>query len=324
MEELYNQVEKEEFLNTIEVEEVKPIYYYLFLRAKGAEMLYQKDLYSFSVEQIEDVMRNVNPATLNSAANTKSRINNYITWAIRNGRRANNINPVHGLTREWERKFIDSTAKRHLSDVEMTDLVDSLNNAQDQALVQCIYEGILGQYFSEILSLRYSKINWNNNIVTVYDSKDGKERDVKVSDRCMKFIKNAYNQDMYMPEGTEIERELVMVDDFVFKNTKWRSSRYNRPNKSTLFKRIYAIKEYHNLEEFSAQVINEAGRIKMATEIYKERGKLEKEEFTMIGDQYSLPLVKIGEYEYYDISKMKTYINERNFKELYDMDAKFE
>src|SRR5699024_7115716 len=106
-------------------------------KSKGAELLYQKDLYAFTLEQIEDVMRNINPTTMNSAANNKSRINNYVSWAITTGRRTNNINPIHGLGRDWERKFVDKGIKRILTENELNNIVNNLYNPQDQALVQC-------------------------------------------------------------------------------------------------------------------------------------------------------------------------------------------
>lgn len=316
----YNQEEKEEFLETIELDEVKNIYKYLFSKSKGAEILYQKDLYSFTLEQIEDVMRNVNPSTMNSAANTKSRINHYISWAIRHGRRENNINPIQGTTREWEKKFIDKNIKRHLTENELYDIIESLHNAQDQALVQCLFEGIKGQGLSELISMRYNKINWNKNIVTVWDKKYNRERDVVVSDRCMRYIENAYKQEVYTSQDTEVEKELVQFEDYIFKNVKWRASKFNNITRTNLTKRLYIIKEYFELDEFTAKTISEAGQIKMAADLIKERGKLEKEEFAIIGDQFGLPKTKVREYEYYDISKMKAYINSENLKKMYDVE----
>src|SRR5690625_932786 len=210
--ELYNAKEKEEFLDTIEAEDIKNLYRHLFSKSRGAEILYQKDLYAFSLRQIEDVMRNVNPATLNSSANTKSRINHYITWAISNGRRTNNINPIQGASREWEKKFIDKSIKRYLSDSELYDIVESLYNAQDQALIQCLFEGIMGQGLSELISMKYDNINWDSNEVRVTDQKDGKTRIVVVSDRCMRYLENAYKQTSYISENTETEKELIEFD----------------------------------------------------------------------------------------------------------------
>ena len=320
----YNSEEKEEFLKTINSEEVRKIYEHLFLKSKGAETLYQKDLYSFTLEQIEDVMRNINPATMNSAANNKSRLNNYMSWAITNGRRTNNINPIHGLGRDWERKFIDKNTKRFLSESELNDIIEGLYNAQDKALIQCIFEGILGQGFSELISMRYSKIDWTNNKVSVIDKRSNKEREVQVSDKCLQFIKEAYYQVLYRSEETDTEKELVEYEDYIFKNVKWRTSKFPRITKDGIGKRIYIVKEKYELEEFKAKTIQESGMNKMAADLYKSNGKLDKEEFIKIGEQFNLSKIRVDGYEYYDIRKMKNQINEKTLKELYDIDVKID
>ena len=132
-----------------------------------------------------------------------------MSWAITNGRRTNNINPIHGLGRDWERKFIDKNTKRFLSESELNDIIEGLHNAQDKALIQCIFEGILGQGFSELISMRYSKIDWVNNTVSVIDKRSNKEREVQVSDKCLQLIKEAYYQILYRSEETDTEKELV-------------------------------------------------------------------------------------------------------------------
>lgn len=324
MEKLYNHEEKIEFLDSLSEEDVKKIYYYLFLKSKGAETLYKKDLYAFNLNQIEDVMRNINPSTMNSAANSKSRINNYITWAIRNGRRNNNISPIHGLSRDWENKFIDKTAKRYLTDSEMHDLTESLHNAQDQALIQCIYEGVLGQGFSELLSLRSSKIDWDNNELTVYNTKTEAERTVVVSNRCMRYLENAYKQTVYLSEDTENEKDLIDYQDYILKNVQWKSSKFDKPTMANLSKRIFVIKEKYELDEFTAKTISESGRIKMASDLYEKYGKIDKEEFDLIGERYGLTKIKVNNYEYFDISKFKYYINSSTMKELYDIEVEIE
>lgn len=249
--ELYNSGEKEEFLKTINSEDIRTLYRHVFSKSKGAEQLYQKDLYLFTLKQLEDVFRNANPATLNSAVNIKSRLNSYLTWAIKNGRRSSNINPIQGLPNDWVKQFIDKSFQRHLSEAEIFDLVEGLYNAQDQALVQCIFEGIMGQEFSEIRSINYKNIDWLNNIIKVYDKKTESYREVKVSNRCMRYIENAYNQENYISEDTELSKPLVNFQDNVFKNTQWRSSKYLDVSHTNLMKRLYSIKEKYELNDFT-------------------------------------------------------------------------
>lgn len=319
--ELYNEKTKLEYLATIESEDVKDLSYHLFQKSKSAEKYFEKDLYSFNLDQIDMVMRNINPATLNSVANNKSRINNYIRWAIKNGRRANNMNPLQGTGQEWASKFIDKVSKRHLSSTELYDLTESLHNAQDKALIQCIFEGISGHELSELTSLNVDNIDWEKNEVTVYDIKSKEPRTVKLSDRCMNFIDLAYQQQYYLSEDSELEKELMEYQGNVFKNKKWRSTMNSFVSKGNLTKRISDIKDKYGLDQFSTVTISESGRIKMAADLFRERGELTKEEFSIIGDHYNLPKTTNNGYTYYNTFIMKNYINEDNLKDLYGIEV---
>lgn len=321
-ESLYNEKEKLEYLETIKNDEVKDLFYFLFTKSRGAEELYQKDLYMFSLDQIDIVMKNINPTTLNSVANNKSRINRYIRWAIKNGRRTNNTNPLQPTGVEWANKFIDKTTKRHLSSVEIDKLTEKLQNAQDQALVQCIFEGVLGKGLSELLSMNISNINWQKNEIAVRDDKDGKYRTLKMSDKCMRFIENAYNEESYISEEFNTEKKLMDHKGYIFKNTKWRSTKNQYVSRGNLAKRIGSIKRAFELDEFSAITISESGRIKMAADILKTEDTLTKVEFAKIGDRFNLPKTINNDYEYYNVSVMKNYINEENLKKLYGIDIK--
>ena len=182
----------------------------------------------------------------------------------------------------------------------------------------------MGQGLSELISMRASRIDWENNIVTVWNSKTKEDRNVKVSNRCMRYIKDAFREEVYISEDTETEKDLVSYRDYIFKNTRWRASKFKEINKANLTKRLYIIKEVYELDEFTAMTISESGRIKMAADLIKERGQMTKEEFALIGDKFNIAKTKVREYEYYDISKMKYYINSENLKKLYDIDIEIE
>ncbi|PAV30250.1 hypothetical protein CIL05_07215 [Virgibacillus profundi] len=321
--ELYNQSTKMEYLDTLASPDVQTLLRSVFEKSKNTEILYDKDLHSFSLGQIEEVIRNINPATLNSVSNTKSRINTYLIWAINNGRRENNINPLAGTTKEWERKFIDNVSQRYLSETDMFDLTEMLLNAQDQALIQCIFEGISGQAMSELISMNYHRINWNDNEVTVKDVKTNNFRTVKVSNRCIKFIENAYRQQVFTAEDTENEKQLAEFEGSVFKNTVWKNTRNHKVSRGNLAKRLYIIKDKYEMDSLTVNTISESGRIKMAADLYRERGKLGKQEFTEIGDRFNINKMTVNGYSYYDTAKMKNYIDSENLKEMYNLDVEF-
>lgn len=318
---LYNEETKQEYLSTIQHDEVKELVLYVFSKSKSAEEKYKKDLHSFDLDQIDMVMKNINPSTMNSVANNKSMINIYIRWAIKNGRRANNINPLQGTGRDWALKFIDKVKKRHFSSSELDTLLGNLYNDQDKALVQCIFEGISGYRMSELISMKTSDIDWQTREITVYDSKKDDHRIVQVSKKCLEYIESAYKQSYYIAELTNNEKELLEYEESIFKNTFWRSTRNDFVSSGTLLKRLSAIKEKYRLDEFSVTTISESGRIKMAADIFIEKRKVDKEGLTLIGDTFSLPTIVSNGYEYYNTTVMKNYISTRNLKQLYNIEV---
>lgn len=319
--EFYNHETKLEFLETIENSNVRRLSELLFERSKNVEQLYQKDLYSFSLSQIEEVMKSINPATKNSSANSKSRINTYISWAIKNGRRNNNINPLHGTSADWDIKFIDRVTDRYLSETDVHDIIDDLLNAQDKALILCIFEGISGRTMSELISMNINNIDWDANKVTVTDIRDNAERDVVVSDKCLQLIKEAYEQKKYLSEKTGERKNLIDCDGAIFKKTKWKNTKGSRVSRNLLARRLYLIKEQFELDELSVNTISRSGQIKLASDLYKKNGKLEKEEFSIIGDQFNLRKITANNYTYYNTSIIKHYVNKRNLKELYGLEV---
>src|SRR5699024_4177649 len=127
-------------------------------------------------------------------------------------------------------------------------------------------------------------------------------------------------QDTYISEDTDTEKELIDYQGKIFKNIKWRNTKNQEVNNLGLAKRLYIIKEVYELEEFKAKTISEYGMVKMAVDIYKKTGRLDKEELNTIGDRYNLSKVKIGEYSYHDTTKMKNIISGEVLKQYYDIE----
>src|SRR5689334_15058955 len=53
-----------------------------------------KDIARFNISEIEDLFDHLSPTTLAASRNNISIVNSYIDWAIVNGHRENNINPI--------------------------------------------------------------------------------------------------------------------------------------------------------------------------------------------------------------------------------------
>lgn len=319
----YNSEVKEEFLNTIEHPEFKNIFKTMFYNSRNTEEFYDKDLFELNLDQISEVIKNINPATFNSIGNTKSRINSYINWAINNGRKTANINPLHGTGKEWDESFLINMSDRYLNETDMHDLIETVSNPQDQALIQCIFEGISGRSMSELISMNINDVDKISNTVKVKDSNNDESRIVKVSDKCIQFILDAYRQTFYITESTGGERDLIDYRGSIFKKTEWKNTKTEQVSRHNLAKRLYTIKEELKLNALNLNTISESGRIKMAADMIRDNSltELTKKEFAEIGDQFNLNKMKVSGYTYYDTTKMKHYINKNNLKELYDIEG---
>lgn len=318
----YNYDTKEEYLDSLESEGTRGNFELLFSKSKSTEEFFEKDLLSFNLNEIGKVVQNTNPTTIISAVNTVSRIRRYISWAITNGRRQNNIHPLDGVSNKWERQFVDDMVKRFITEEGIKDIVDDLPNAQDQALVQCIFEGVNGKGLSELLTLNAKRIDWDNNELTLVNEK-GEIRKITVSDRCMRLIDSAYREEVYYLETNGTELELVDYQDNIFKNVSYVNSKFKEVTIGTLRQRISRIKNNYDLEEFSATTVSQSGQIKMAKDIYEETGSLNNDDLERIGEVFNTSRINTEFYNNkINLNKLRYYINPKNLKDLYNIDIK--
>lgn len=318
--EFYNEVIKKKYLDSLENEGTKHVVSYIFEASHSTENILEKDLYNFTDKEIGLVLQNMQLSTINTAIANLSLIRKYIDYCIKNGYRDNNINPLIEKNENWVAKFVDKSKKIHWSENELINLIEELPNAQDQALISLIFNGVFGEKLSELINLHYYDIDWNKNEIFI------KERNtkIKVPDKCIDYIKKAYEFNIYYSlntEGDYIEYPLVRSDYILRPVASKKSKHSEQTNASVIYARLSRIREYFELEYFTPNAIKQSGMIKMAVDLWNERGKLEKEEFQLIGDWFNLKKIHANGYEYHNRSAMKRYINEENIKNLYGIDV---
>lgn len=315
-EDKFNEPEQEGSLSTVKN---------IFMKSELIEDILNKDLYNFNLQELGKIIQNMNPYSNSVSESYFRSISAYISWAILKGLRDDNINPCRTVKANWANQFVDNTKKIHFSYDEMVYYVEKLYNAQDQALIWMIFEGIKGKNMSEIINLKYSNINWNTNEITLFDEEKG-ERKLIVSDRAMRYIVNAYKQKYYLSEN-ENEREII-EGEFIIRNIKSPRSKDQNIGLQALYNRMQRIKNKLNLEFFTANAIRQSGMIYFASEIVKEKIKnredavIKKEDFAIIGDRFSSSKMSSNGYEYYNVHLMTQFITEKTIEELYDIEVR--
>lgn len=317
----YNEAIKNSFLESLNNEGSRHVISYVFEASKTTEELLEKDLYNFDDHEVGLVLQNMSLSTINTAKSNMFHIKSYIDWAIKMGYRDNNINPLLGKNVKWVAQFLDKTKKIHWSkDDFYREIIGNLENPQDQALMVMLFNGIKGEKFIELQQLKYRDIDWDTGEVYIKSRKQNQT--IKLFNKeDLDILEKAYEQKVYYvitEENSYSEHEMI-DSEFILKNLV--SRRISEPREismSVLYSRLGNIKEVFDLEYLTPNSLVQSGQIYMAYKLWKERGKLGKEEFNLIGDRFNLNKMKSDGYEYYNRSAMKTYINENNIRKLYN------
>jgi hypothetical protein len=96
---MYNKSIKEQYLKFVDISD-------LFEQFSSIESIFEKDLYDFNIQEMGILFKTLRLDDNEEAVKVKNEISNYISWAIDNSVKTNNINPLASLDDEWVDQFI--------------------------------------------------------------------------------------------------------------------------------------------------------------------------------------------------------------------------
>ncbi|MFC8152350.1 site-specific integrase, partial [Bacillus paralicheniformis] len=318
---LYNDTVKKKFIEQVKKEEQPQL---LSIFRKGAELeeYLKKDIYDFNSKEILEFLTLLNRSTLSSIMSCWSHITRYIDWAIYQNITRGTTNLSRDLTIDDVKNCVDEGKKLYVTLDEFKEILDTLVNPRDKAILVLLFEGIQGYKCSEILNLKKSDIEkalQNDNILTVNDDKHG-QRDIKVSDECLKICLEAAQQKVYKKKNGHSQafnKETILADNnFVIRNRRSNSDKdHERTSFSVIINTmIYLFSpELFNYPYINPTRINRSGVLYEGFKVYKEKGKLETEDYIYIINKRSERYDDIHKKVY----KIKEYINEDEIKKYY-------
>jgi integrase len=325
MSDFYNEAIKNRYLDEITNEGSRNTIKYVFLASKRTEEIKGMDLYNFSKEDIALVLKDIPMISFHTVRANFSYINSYITWCIKNGYRENNLNPLDTVDRKWLSQFYDKTLKIHYSYDEFIDLLedDILQNSIDKSLLMLMFHGIIGEQFSQIKSLQFSDIDFNNKTIYV------KERNyhVPVDEKTIEYLQKARNEKTYYQFNSgnkEFTEKVLLESQYVFKTIQSPRGEANAPIKTNvIYKRLHSFKELFESEYLTPNAIKQSGMIKMAADLFLRDGIIGYDQLAEIGEKYdySTILNQSNGEPYYNTHLMKIFITESVIKDLYNIDA---
>lgn len=168
-EDVYNKENKEWFLNTIDLSKYPFRWWervfektYLFEKSKN------KDLYNFTVPEILEFYKYLDVPTLTPLVVYNTNLVKYAQWALNENLVTDNQNHFDNIDNEILLTCVN-ILKVNQSIILYDDFMDiihtKITNEQDKFIFMCMFEGIQGKDFEEILNLELSDINEKDNTV---------------------------------------------------------------------------------------------------------------------------------------------------------------
>lgn len=322
---LYNSEIKEKFLSRIENPASRKIAEAPLKKAAEAEEDLKKDLYEMDLEEIEDIMYNLTPSTETAAYGQAVRIDNYITWAAKNGYRKSNITPFDGVDKvEWSKKFVADYMKVSFTRQQILDMCDELYNEADKAILLAIFEGIGGTGFHELLNLRVEdieEIEGQYSVTLQNKDKDKEPRVIPISKILADTLKRADGEAEYISgNGVDVSRYAPSSrygkSPYIFKKMN-RGIQGGTLNASFLSRKFDFFKGVFGLKYLKAKNIENSGMMHMAHEIYEKNKELTQEDIHSIGDRYDTTIINQDGKSYRNASVIRKILETPEFEEMY-------
>ena len=313
----YNEEHKEMYLKDLG-EQTYTSYARVLKRAQYVEDQLGKDLYNFNLSEIEQLLTFLNPGSYSVSAGNINVIRTYIRWAIQQDLRTDNINPLDTIMSDnFINKFVDMTIKKLFTEEEINTIVGGLQSFQDAAIVQCLFEGIMGHGYSEILNILKSDIDRDSNILEVRNSPASgpmERRKVEVSSKLMNLLYSAANETEYVKfngmSNAKAQKIELVDNEYVFRLLKLRVVNFDRASNHLILRRIKSIREWYGYPHLTASGIKNSGMLKLARDYYKTDKKLTRESIVKICKRFDVNHVATTRIR-------KDFLNVETIKELY-------
>lgn len=162
--EVYNQEIKDMFIDWIDIEKYPPRWWErVFEKTKILEEKYGKDLFNFTTEQIIEFYKFLDINSLESLMIYNINLIKYGNWALGQHLIIDGQNHFSEISNENLAACVNASDlnKSILDYKDLRQLMGQLYNDQDRFIFFCLFEGIKGKDYCEILNLKMSDIDGN-------------------------------------------------------------------------------------------------------------------------------------------------------------------
>lgn len=324
---LYNPKIKEEFLRNFDgTDDTINTIYHSLKKASVSEKEANKDLFEMTGNELDTVFHTASRTTENSVRGFISNIMSYIKWATDNGYRSSNL-PVYTAESISSKasEYVCKTASTYYTQEELMEYYKKIINRGDVMILQCIFEGIRGQGYSEIFNLKAKDLYKKDGkfYANLYDTKKGTEKlDFEISEFLYELMLDVDNlTSVYTVTNKKVE---LVKSQYILKKTskgnrgqllgeKLTTSYLN--NKNIMYKEVF------DSDDFKYKDVERSGVMHYLSKLMKDKetNVVGSEEYLKISDRFSLGKYYHSHYgkEVVNYSAVKGMIDEDFYEEHY-------
>ena len=310
---LYNPDLKFRFLNEVypDNQQTQQTIVFNFIKSARVEKMYDKDLCTFNIEEINELVESLGYSTESTIRSALSFFSIYVDWCIENSIRGDyetGVNDISIFISTQNLSKFTSKIKnknRYVTKQEIYNAVDYLVNPIDQALLLGIYEGIFGEELYEIRSLKKEgNINFETNEV-ILENKDGTTRTKTISDKLLNIFKKAIVQETYElgnGESMRIQTKQLINSTYIIRPVVRKNNIADEIIEyGAVINKFINIKKYTGLNFITPQSVFDSGMINRTLEIAKEQGLTEPDNTTFRylkrPDEYNISTIQLHNFK---------------------------
>lgn len=316
---MYNQHVKSKYLERYTNEDTKEVYSRIFKKSAPYEITFQKDLFNFSEKELFQFVKNVlQPKTKESSRSIYSTISSYIDWSIYCKYRTNTVNPWKKKSQQYIYDLV-LEVKNFISFEEKELIVNKLVNAQDQFIIEALWNGVQGDKLSELVTLTMNHINTETGEFVVVNDKTKQSRIIKpLDERLLKLATLANQQTKYVKKNGECSENTISDSTelnnsvYIIKPSNTKNNGHNEHTTHyTIYNRIEMIRELEGMEHLQNALVTKnlvrSGMIYYGLHVYLRDNEFQRQQLEEVCARFNV------KFKW----SMKDFLNVELMKQLY-------
>lgn len=327
LKDMYNGEAKLRYLESFEEEQTAYITSFIFKSTKKTETALNKDIYDMNKFELEEVIKALSASTVNSAYTKSVQLEMYIDWAIENGYVESNINPLTNINKkEWVEPFVATYKQQVFTRKDILNLCDDLYNVADKAILLCVFEGIAGEGYSEMLNLRTEDLKEiDDKFYATLTNKNESTRTIEISKELFEFLHQADQEIYYYNKngeatGERYQRSEYVESEYIFKKTTRGKQTEDKLDYAFFIRKFQVFKKVFDMPFLRSGHVEQSGMMHLANEIYQRDGELNRDNLYEIYVQFNEPK-KSGERTDSAVFAIKKLVGSETFEKLYGYKA---